>query len=95
MSTNAADTLAKLRAEWEADTNKHVEALTEIQQALGLPATPPAPPVPPPPPPPPSLAVVNAAYASYLFAGFTGLGLTDVVRNRLRLRSRQKVAVRV
>lgn len=64
-------------------------------QALGLPATPPAPPVPPPPPPPPSLAIVNTAYASYLFAGFTGLGITDVVRNRLRLRSRQKVAVRV
>jgi len=37
---NAADTLAKLRAEWEADTNKHVEALTELQQALGLPAPP-------------------------------------------------------
>ena len=37
---NATDTLAKLRAEWEADTNKHVEALTELQQALGLPAPP-------------------------------------------------------
>ena len=31
---------ASLRAEWEADTNKHVEALTELQEALGLPAPP-------------------------------------------------------
>jgi excinuclease ABC subunit C len=33
---NATETLNKLRAEWEADTSKHVEALTEIQKALGL-----------------------------------------------------------
>ena len=38
---NAVETLTKLRAEWEADTNKHVEALTEIQHALNL-ASPPA-----------------------------------------------------
>ncbi len=37
---NAAETLARLRAEWEADTNKHVEALTELQRALELPAPP-------------------------------------------------------
>ncbi|MHB1294279.1 MAG: excinuclease ABC subunit UvrC [Anaerolineae bacterium] len=33
---NASETLVRLRAEWEADTNKHVEALTELQQALNL-----------------------------------------------------------
>ena len=33
---NASETLNKLRAEWEADTSKHVEALSEIQKALGL-----------------------------------------------------------
>jgi len=37
---NATDTLSRLRAEWEADTSKHVQALTEIQQALGLPEPP-------------------------------------------------------
>ncbi|NLG48690.1 MAG: excinuclease ABC subunit UvrC [Chloroflexi bacterium] len=37
---NATETLARLRAEWEADTTKHVQALTEIQQALGLPEPP-------------------------------------------------------
>jgi excinuclease ABC subunit C len=37
---NAAETLRKLRAEWEADTSKHVEALAEIQRALELPAPP-------------------------------------------------------
>ncbi len=63
--------------------------------ALGLPTPPPAPPVPPPPPPLPGLPVVNLAYAGYLFAGFTGVGMADVVRNRLRLRARAKVAVRV
>jgi len=63
--------------------------------ALGLPTPPPTPPVPPPPPPPPSLPVVNLAYAGYLFSGFTGLGLADVLRNRLRLRAREKIAVRV
>lgn len=63
--------------------------------ALGLPTPPPAPPVPPPPPPPPSLPVVNLAYAGYLFSGFTGLGLADILRNRLKLRTREKIAVRV
>ncbi len=62
--------------------------------ALGLPTPPPAPPVPPPPPPPPSLPVVNLAYAGYLFSGFTGLGLADILRNRLKLRTREKIAVR-
>ncbi len=33
---NAAETLAALRAEWEADRSKHVQALAELQQALGL-----------------------------------------------------------
>ncbi|MBC7236471.1 MAG: excinuclease ABC subunit UvrC [Chloroflexi bacterium] len=38
---NALETLNKLRAEWEADKNKQVEALQELQGALGL-AAPPA-----------------------------------------------------
>jgi len=66
-----------------------------VPVALGLPTPPPAPPVPPPPPPPPSLPVVNLAYAGYLFSGFAGVGVTDAVRNRLRLRTREKIAVRV
>ena len=33
---NAADTLAMLRAQWEQDRSKHVAALSELQQALGL-----------------------------------------------------------
>jgi len=37
---NAVEILHKLRAEWDADTNKHVQALSEIQQALGLPTPP-------------------------------------------------------
>ena len=37
---NAAETLAGLRAQWEADRTKHVQALAELQQALGL-ASPP------------------------------------------------------
>ncbi|MBI4769054.1 MAG: excinuclease ABC subunit UvrC [Chloroflexi bacterium] len=37
---NAADTLATLRAQWEADTNKQTAALAELQQALSLPAPP-------------------------------------------------------
>ncbi len=37
---NAIETLTRLRAEWQADTNKHVEALAELQQALGLPEPP-------------------------------------------------------
>ncbi len=37
---NATETLNRLRAEWEADTSKHVEALAQIHQALGLPRPP-------------------------------------------------------
>ena len=37
---NAADTLASLRARWEADRSKHVRALAELQQALALPSPP-------------------------------------------------------
>jgi excinuclease ABC subunit C len=38
---NAADTLSALRQQWNADRSKHVTALAELQEALGLP-TPPA-----------------------------------------------------
>jgi excinuclease ABC subunit C len=38
---NAVETLAMLRAEWDADKNKQVQALQELQEALNLP-TPPA-----------------------------------------------------
>jgi len=37
---NASETLQRLRAEWEADKSKQVEALAEIQKALGLPHPP-------------------------------------------------------
>ncbi len=37
---NAAETLAALRAQWEADTTKHEQALTELQAALDLPRPP-------------------------------------------------------
>lgn len=37
---NATETLAALKAQWEADTNKHVQALAEVQTALALPAPP-------------------------------------------------------
>jgi len=33
---NAVETLRKLRAEWQADRSKHVEALTRLQETLGL-----------------------------------------------------------
>jgi excinuclease ABC subunit C len=33
---NAVETLRKLRAEWQADRSKHVEALTQLQETLGL-----------------------------------------------------------
>ena len=33
---NAAETLTMLRAQWEADRSKHVKALSELQEALGL-----------------------------------------------------------
>ena len=39
-SSNAADTLATLRQQWAADRSKHVEAMSELQQALDLPAPP-------------------------------------------------------
>jgi excinuclease ABC subunit C len=35
-SENAAATLASLQAQWQADTNRQTEALTQIQEALGL-----------------------------------------------------------
>jgi excinuclease ABC subunit C len=37
---NAAETLASLRAQWQADAHKHEEALAEIQEALQLPRSP-------------------------------------------------------
>ncbi len=33
---NAVETLTALRAQWETDTNKQIQALTELQQALDL-----------------------------------------------------------
>lgn len=33
---NAADTLDMLRSQWELDRSKHVQALSELQEALGL-----------------------------------------------------------
>jgi excinuclease ABC subunit C len=35
-AANAAQTLSMLRARWEADRSKHVEALAQLQEALGL-----------------------------------------------------------
>jgi len=37
---NAAETLAMLKAQWEADTSKHVQAMSEVQAALDLPRPP-------------------------------------------------------
>ena len=37
---NAQDTLAALRQQWAADRSKHVTAITELQEALKLPAPP-------------------------------------------------------
>jgi excinuclease ABC subunit C len=37
---NAAETLASLRAQWEADRSRHVQALAELQRALELPEPP-------------------------------------------------------
>jgi excinuclease ABC subunit C len=37
---NASETLAALRAQWQADTHKQEHALAELQSALGLPAPP-------------------------------------------------------
>jgi excinuclease ABC subunit C len=35
-ASNAADTLATLRQQWAVDRSKHVTAISELQQALGL-----------------------------------------------------------
>lgn len=37
---NAAETLAALRARWQADAHRHEQALAELQEALGLPGSP-------------------------------------------------------
>ncbi len=37
---NAAETLAALRAQWQADAHKHEQALAELQEALDLPRPP-------------------------------------------------------
>lgn len=37
---NAQETLSMLRAQWAADTNKQTEAMSELQEALDLPAPP-------------------------------------------------------
>ncbi|MCE5259280.1 MAG: excinuclease ABC subunit UvrC [Chloroflexi bacterium] len=37
---NATETLAKLRAEWDADVSKQTEAIDQLQKALGLPKAP-------------------------------------------------------
>lgn len=37
---NAQDTLSTLRQQWAADRSKHVQAITELQEALKLPAPP-------------------------------------------------------
>ncbi len=39
-SANAADTLATLRQQWDADRSRHVEAMSELQNTLDLPAPP-------------------------------------------------------
>ncbi|HSH05978.1 MAG TPA: excinuclease ABC subunit UvrC [Anaerolineae bacterium] len=38
--TNAHDTLGTLRQQWASDRSKHVTAMTELQEALGLPSPP-------------------------------------------------------
>jgi len=40
VAENAAETLASLKAKWEADRSKHVQALGELQEALTLQAPP-------------------------------------------------------
>ncbi len=40
VAENAAETLASLKAKWEADRSKHVLALSELQEALSLQAPP-------------------------------------------------------
>ncbi len=37
---NAAETLTMLKAQWEADTSKHVQSMSEVQAALDLPRPP-------------------------------------------------------
>jgi excinuclease ABC subunit C len=36
VAENAAETLASLKAKWEADRSKHVQAMSELQEALAL-----------------------------------------------------------
>jgi len=55
----------------------------------------PPPPNPPPPPPPPSLAVPASSSVGSLFAGFAIVGMAEMLRGRVRLPRREKVAVRV
>jgi len=55
----------------------------------------PPPPNPPPPPPPPSLAVPASSSVGSLFAGFAVVGMAEMLRGRIRLPRREKVAVRV
>ena len=40
VAENASETLASLKAKWEADRSKHVQALSELQDALALQAPP-------------------------------------------------------
>ena len=40
VAENAAETLASLKAKWEADRSKHVQAMSELQEALALQAPP-------------------------------------------------------
>jgi len=69
-----------------------------------LPATPPGllaggplapPPNVPPPPPPPSLALPSSPSLGYLFAGFAAVGMTEMIRGKVKLRRRERIAVRV
>ena len=40
VAENATETLASLKAQWQADTNRQTEALGELQEALNLPTAP-------------------------------------------------------
>ena len=48
-----------------------------------------------PPPPPPSLALPSSSSIGYLFSGFAAVGITDLIRGRIKLRRKEKIAVRV
>jgi hypothetical protein len=54
----------------------------------------PPPAVPPPPPPPPSIPIAVALPAGYLYAGALPLGLIAVLKSKLRLKLKRKIAVR-